>query len=151
MYSLKQVMTREEYRKYVDSKSTDSKLLRNILRAYLVGGLICALGQFFTNSFRQMGFDADTVASLTAMTMVFLGVAFTGLNIYDDLGRFAGAGSIVPITGFANSIVSPAMEYKSEGYVLGIGARMFLIAGPVLVYGISASIVAGIIHYLLRF
>lgn len=148
---MQQVMTREEYRKYVDSKSTNSKLLRNVLRAYLVGGLICAAGQFFTNSFRQRGFDTDIVASLTSMVMVFLGVVFTGLNIYDDLGRFAGAGSIVPITGFANSIVSPAMEYKSEGYVLGIGARMFLIAGPVLVYGISVSIVAGIIHYLLRF
>lgn len=148
---MQQVMTREEYRKYVDSKSPDSKLLRNVLRAYLVGGLISAVGQLFTNSFRQMGFDTDMVASLTAMVMVFLGVLFTGLNIYDDLGRFAGAGSIVPITGFANAIVSPAMEYKSEGYVLGIGARMFLIAGPVLVYGISASIVAGIIYYLLRF
>lgn len=148
---MQQVMTREEYRKYVDSKSPDSKLLRNVLRAYLVGGLISAVGQFFINSFRQMGFDTDMVASLTAMVMVFLGVLFTGLNIYDDLGRFAGAGSIVPITGFANAIVSPAMEYKSEGYVLGIGARMFLIAGPVLVYGISASIVAGIIYYLLRF
>lgn len=148
---MQQVMTREEYKKYVDSKSPDSKLLRNILRAYLVGGLICAVGQFFTNSFRQMGFDTDIVASLTAMVMVFLGVLFTGLNLYDDLGRFAGAGSIVPITGFANSIVSPAMEYRNEGYVLGIGARMFLLAGPVLVYGISSSIIAGIIHYLLRF
>ena len=148
---MQQVMTREEYKKYVENKSTDSKLLRNILRAYLVGGLICAVGQFFTNSFRQMGFDTDMVASLTAMTMVFLGVAFTGLNLYDDLGRFAGAGSIVPITGFANSIVSPAMEYRSEGYVLGIGARMFLIAGPVLVYGVTASIIAGMIYYLLRF
>ncbi len=109
------------------------------------------IGQFFTNSFKKMGFDTDIVASLTAMTMVFLGVMLTGFNIYDDIGRFAGAGSIVPITGFANSIVSPAMEYRSEGYILGIGARMFLIAGPVLVYGISASIVAGILHYLLRF
>ena len=148
---MQQVMTREEYRKYVGSKSTDSKLLRNVLRAYLVGGLICGVGQFFTNSFKQMGFDPDMTAALTSMTMVFLGVLFTGLNLYDDLGRFAGAGSIVPITGFANSIVSPAMEYRSEGYVLGIGARMFLIAGPVLVYGISTSVVAGILHYLLRF
>lgn len=148
---MQQVMTRDEYKKYVDSKSPDSKLLRNILRAYLVGGLICIVGQFFTNSFRQMGYDTDIVASLTAVVMVFLGALFTGLNVYDDLGRFAGAGSIVPITGFANSIVSPAMEYKSEGYVMGIGARMFLIAGPVLVYGISVSIVAGIFHYLLRF
>lgn len=148
---MQQVMTREEYKKYVDSKSPDSKLLRNILRAYLVGGLICAGGQFFTNYFRRLGYDTDIVASLTAMVMVFLGVLFTGLNVYDDLGKFAGAGSIIPITGFANSIAAPGMEYKSEGYVLGIGARMFLLAGPVLVYGISASIVAGIIYYLLRF
>lgn len=148
---MQQVMTREEYRKYVDSKSANSKVLRNVCRAYLVGGLICVVGQFFSNSFKQMGFNPEVTSSLTSMTMVFLGVLFTGLNVYDDLGKFAGAGSIVPITGFANSIVSPAMEYKNEGYVLGIGARMFLIAGPVLVYGISASIIAGILHYLLRF
>ena len=144
-------MTRDEYKKYVDSKAPDSKLLRNVTRAFAVGGLICVLGQVFTNTYRGMGFDVDISAALTSMSMVFLGVLFTGLNLYDDLGRFAGAGSIVPITGFANSIASPAMEYKSEGYVLGIGARMFLIAGPVLVYGISASILAGILHYLLKF
>ena len=148
---MQQVMSKEEYKKYVDKKSPNSKLLLNASRAFLVGGLICAVGQFFSNSFRQMGFDPDIVASLTAMTMVFLGVLFSALNIYDDLGKFAGAGSIVPITGFANSIVSPAMEYRSEGYVLGIGARMFLIAGPVLVYGITASVIVGIIHYLIRF
>lgn len=148
---MQQIMTKGEYKKYVDSKSPASKLLRNVLRAFVVGGLICAVGQFFTNTFKQMGFDADTVASLTAVAMVFLGVLFTALNLYDDLGRFAGAGSIVPITGFANSIASPAMEYKSEGYILGIGARMFLIAGPVLVYGISASVIVGIIYYLIRF
>jgi stage V sporulation protein AC len=148
---LQQVMTGDEYKKYVDSKAPDSKLLRNVIRAFSVGGLICVVGQFFVNSFSRMGFDMDVSASLTSMTMIFLGVLFTGLNLYDDLGRFAGAGSIVPITGFANSIASPAMEYKSEGYVLGVGARMFLIAGPVLVYGISASIIVGILHYLLKF
>ncbi len=121
------------------------------MRAYIVGGAICMVGQFFLNSFRQMGFDQEISASLTSVVMVFLGVTFTALDLYDELGRFAGAGSIVPITGFANSITSPAIEYKSEGYVLGIGARMFLIAGPVLVYGISISIIMGIIHYLIRF
>lgn len=148
---MQQVMSKEEYKKYVDKKSPDSKTLVNVSRAFLVGGLICAVGQFFSNSFKQMGFDPDIVSSLTAMTMVFLGVFFSALNLYDDLGKFAGAGSIVPITGFANSIVSPAMEYRSEGYVLGIGARMFLVAGPVLVYGITASVIVGIIHYLIRF
>lgn len=148
---MQNVMTKDEYRKYVDKKSPDSKILRNLVRAFAVGGAICMVGQFFTNAYMQRGLSQDMTASLTAMTMVFLGILFTGLNIYDELGRYAGAGSIVPITGFANSIVSPAMEYKSEGYVMGIGARMFLIAGPVLVYGISVSVIAGIIYYLLRF
>lgn len=148
---MQQVFTKDEYRKYVDKISPNSKVARNFLRAYLVGGLICMLGQFFLNSFRQMGLDQDISASLTSVVMVFFGVAFTALDLYDELGKFAGAGSIVPITGFANSIASPAIEYKSEGYVLGIGARMFLIAGPVLVYGISISIIIGVIHYLIRF
>lgn len=148
---MQQVMSREEYKKYVEKKSPNSRLLLNVSRAFLVGGLICMLGQFFMNSFNAMGFDKDITASLTSVVMVFLGVLFTALNIYDDLGKFAGAGSIVPITGFANSIASPAMEYKSEGFVMGIGTRMFLIAGPVLVFGISASILAGIIHYLIKF
>lgn len=144
-------MTREQYKKFVEKKSPGSKTIRNFMKAYVVGGLICSVGQFFTNTFRQMGLEADAVASLTAVVMVFLGVLFTALNIYDDLGKFAGAGSIVPITGFANSIASPAMEYKSEGFILGIGARMFLIAGPVLVYGIGSSVVIGVFHYLIRF
>jgi stage V sporulation protein AC len=146
---LQQVMTKDEYRKYVDQKSPNSNLLRNIPRAFLVGGLICVIGQFFTNSFKSMGMGKEAVSSLTSIVMIFLGIFFTALNLYDDLGKFAGAGSIVPITGFANSIASPAMEYKSEGLVLGIGARMFLIAGPVLVHGIGASIIAGIIYYLI--
>ncbi len=147
---MEKIMTKQEYQKYVDKKSPNSKLFRNIVRAFVVGGLICIIGQFFSNVFKSRGLDADASASLTAMAMIFLGALFTGLNIYDELGRFAGAGSIVPITGFANSIVAPAMEYKSEGYVLGVGAKMFLIAGPVIVYGVSISIVAGIIYFLLN-
>ncbi len=148
---MQQVFTKDEYRKYVDKISPNSKTARNVLRAYIVGGLICMIGQFFLNSFRMMGLDQDMSASLTSVVMIFLGVTFTALDLYDEMGKFAGAGSIVPITGFANSIASPAIEYKSEGYVLGIGARMFLIAGPVLVYGITISIIIGIIHYLIRF
>jgi len=147
---LQKVMSKDEYKKYVDKKSPNSKLLRNIFRAYLVGGLICVLGQFFSNSYKKLGLDEESAAAVTAITMIFLGIAFTAMNIYDNLGKFAGAGSIVPITGFANSIASPGMEYKSEGYVLGIGARMFILAGPVLVFGISASVVAGIIYYLIH-
>ncbi|HHY24118.1 MAG TPA: stage V sporulation protein AC [Clostridiaceae bacterium] len=143
-------LTNKEYREYVEKKSPKSKILRNIIRAFIVGGLICVIGQFINNFFRARGMDIDVSGSLTSIIMIFLGALLTGLNIYDDLGKFAGAGSIVPITGFANSIVSPAMEFKSEGYIMGVGARMFVIAGPVLVYGISASIIAGIIYYLLR-
>jgi stage V sporulation protein AC len=147
---VQQVMTKDDYRKYVDKVSPNSKTVRNVLRAFMVGGLICVIGQFFMNSFKKMGLSQEVTSSLTSIVMIFLGVSLTALNLYDDLGKFAGAGSIVPITGFANSIASPAIEYKSEGYVLGIGARMFLIAGPVLVYGISMSIIVGIIHFLLK-
>ncbi len=147
---MQKVLTKQEYQKYVDKKSPNSKLFRNLVRAFVVGGLICIIGQFFLNIYKSMGLAPDISASMTSMTMIFLGALFTGLNVYDELGRYAGAGSIVPITGFANSIVSPAMEYKSEGYVLGVGAKMFLIAGPVIVYGVSISVVAGVIHFLLR-
>ena len=142
--------TKKEYEKYVEKKALKSKILRNVFRAFLVGGLICTIGQFITNMLKMRGLSQDDVSGITSSIMIFLGIFFTGLNIYDELGKFAGAGSIVPITGFANSIVSPAMEHKSEGYVMGVGARMFVVAGPVLVYGISASVAAGIIYFLLK-
>lgn len=148
---MQKTFTKKEYKQYVEAKSPKSKILRNIIRAFMVGGLICVIGQLFSNLLKSRGIGADGVSSLTSIIMVFLGALFTGLNVYDDLGRYAGAGSIVPITGFANSIVSPAMEFKSEGYVTGVGARMFVIAGPVLVYGVTASVVVGIIYYLIRF
>ena len=147
---MQKTFTNKEYQQYVEKKSPKSKILRNVIRAFAIGGLICVVGQFFTNILKARGFGSDMAGNLTALILVFLGALFTGLNVYDELGRFAGAGSIVPITGFANSIVSPAMEFKSEGYITGVGAKMFVIAGPVLVYGISASVVAGIIHYLLK-
>lgn len=144
-------ITKKEYQDYVNSKSPKSKLARNILRAFAVGGLICVVGQFFINLFASTGLGKDETASLTTLIMIFIGALLTGINVYDEIGRFAGAGSIIPITGFANSIVSPAMEFKSEGYITGVGARMFFIAGPVLVYGISASVIIGIFHYLTIF
>jgi stage V sporulation protein AC len=143
--------TKEEYSEYVDKVSPKSKVLRNVIRAFIVGGLICVFGQFINNLLTMRGLDKDTAATLTSFILVFTGALFTGLNVYDELGRYAGAGSIVPITGFANSIVSPAMEFKSEGFITGVGAKMFVIAGPVLVYGISTSVIVGIIYYLLRF
>lgn len=148
---MQKVFTKQEYQKYVDKKSPNSKIFRNIVRAFVIGGLICIIGQFISNILRSKGLRLDDASNLTSLILVLLGAVLTGLNVYDEIGRYAGAGSIVPITGFANSIVSPAMEFKSEGYVMGVGAKMFVIAGPVLVYGISASVVAGIIYYLLKF
>jgi len=139
----------KEYQKYVQQKMPKSHIVTNCAKAFVGGGLICMLGQaisdFATNYYQLAKPDA---ASFTAIVLVFLGATLTGLGVYDDLGKFFGAGTIVPITGFANSIVSPAMEFKREGYVLGIGAKLFIIAGPVLVYGISSSILVGLISYM---
>ena len=147
---MQNTMTKEEYRKYSEKVSPKSKTLRNVIRAFFIGGLICSIGQFFTNVYTSRGYDQAETASLTSMTMIFIAILLTSLNVYDEIGKFGGAGATIPITGFANSIVSPAMEFKTEGYVMGLGAKMFTVAGPVLVYGISASIIAGIIYYLLH-
>lgn len=127
-----------------------SRLLRNCIRAFIVGGIICDVGQLFNNYFTKMGLPKDDVSSLVSIVMVFLGAFLTGIGIYDKIAGFAGAGSLVPITGFANSIVSPAMEFKKEGFIFGVAAKMFVIAGPVLVYGIGSSVVVGIIYYFAR-
>jgi stage V sporulation protein AC len=148
--SMKKEITKGEYRKYVEKKAPKSKVLRNMARAFIVGGLICVMGQIITNLLKNRGLNQIDTASLTSMILILAAIILTAFNIYDEIGKFAGAGSIVPITGFANSIVSPAMEHKSEGYILGVGAKMFIIAGPVLVYGISASVVAGIIYFLVK-
>lgn len=138
----------KEYSKYVDEKIPKPSYLKNCIKAFIVGGLICIVGQFLTNYFTSLGLNKKDVASATPIVLVSLGAFFTGLGLYDKLGKFAGAGSIVPITGFANSIVSPAMEFKREGYVFGVAARMFNIAGPVLVYGYGSSVVYAFIYYL---
>lgn len=127
-----------------------SHLLRNCIRAFIVGGVFCAIGQFFNSSLTKLGLPKEDVASWVSIIMVFIGAFLTGLGIYDKIAVFAGAGSLVPITGFANSIVSPAMEFKKEGFIFGVGAKMFVIAGPVLVYGIGSSVVVGIIYYLFK-
>lgn len=146
---MKKTFTKEDYANYVKSVSPNSKLGINVMKAFVVGGLICIIGQFVINYFKAKGLDKETVSSLTSIVMIFLGAFLTGLNVYDEIGRFAGAGSIVPISGFANSVASPAMEFKSEGLILGMGAKMFIVAGPVIVYGICSSIIVGIIYYLL--
>lgn len=140
----------QRYKDMVDKTNPPSSLLKDCIFAFLVGGLICDIGQLVMNLFLSLGVSQEDVGAYVASIMVFLGAFFTGLGLYDNLGKFAGAGSIVPITGFANSIVSPAMEFKKEGYVFGVGSKMFVIAGPVLVFGISASIIVGLLYYIFK-
>ena len=138
-------MTNQEYRKYVARRCPPSPLGRDMFRAFLSGGLICALGQGILALWSLAGLEEENAAGATSVTLIFLGVLLTGLGVYDRLAKFCGAGTLVPITGFANSIASPALEFKSEGFVAGMAAKMFVIAGPVLVYGLSASVVYGLL------
>ena len=138
-------MTNDEYRQYAQEHSPRSHMLQNMLRAFLSGGLICLIGQFFITFYSGFGLDKELAGTAASMTLVFLGAALTALGIYDDIAKFSGAGTLVPITGFANSIASPAIEFKTEGMITGTAAKMFIIAGPVIVYGVSASIIYGII------
>lgn len=143
-------MTNKDYNINVQKKSPPSNIYVNMLWAFVIGGGICTIGQIISNAYMKAGISKDDVATATAISMIFLGALFTGLNMYDRLAKRAGAGTIVPITGFANAIVSPAMEFKSEGFILGMGAKMFVIVGPVIVYGTIASIVVGIITFIIR-
>ena len=143
-------MTKTGYEEYVKTKSPNSPLAKNICLAYLIGGIICMIGQAFNDAYTAMGTPKEVAAGATSITLIFLGALLTGLNLYDKIAKFAGAGTIVPITGFANSIVAPAMEFKSEGYVLGMSAKMFTIAGPVLVFGTVASFAAGLVLWIFR-
>lgn len=138
--------TKQTYQNYVDKKSPNSPILKNCFNAFWVGGLICSIGQIILNICKERGFDTQTSGTIVSILLIGIAAFLTGLNLFNRIGKFAGAGSLVPITGFANSIVSPAMEYKSEGYVMGVGGKMFTVAGPVLVFGISASILVGIVY-----
>ena len=138
--------TKQTYQNYVDKESPNSPILKNCFNAFWVGGLICSVGQIILNICKERGFDTQTSGTIVSILLIAISAFLTGLNLFNKIGKFAGAGSLIPITGFANSIVSPAMEYKSEGYVMGVGSKMFTVAGPVLVFGISASILVGIIY-----
>lgn len=138
--------TKQSYQEYVDKKSPNSPILKNCFNAFWVGGLICTIGQVILNICKERGFDTQLSGTVVSIILIGISAFLTGLNVFNKIGKFAGAGSLIPITGFANSIVSPAMEYKSEGYVMGVGGKMFTVAGPVLVFGISASIIVGIIY-----
>ena len=140
--------TPKQYQEYVNKKSPNSPIFKNCFNSFWVGGLICMLGQFILEICKYNGLDKTASSAIVSICLIFLSAFLTSLNIFNKIGKFAGAGSLVPITGFANSIVSPAMEYKSEGYVMGVGAKMFTVAGPVLVYGISTSIIIGLLYLL---
>ena len=137
-------MTNRKYGEYIRKKQPPSPVWRDTLRAFAVGGLICALGQGLLSFYTARGLDRDSAGTAVSLTLVFLGALLTGLGVYDDIARFAGAGTLVPITGFANSVVAPALEFKREGYITGTAVKMFTIAGPVIVFGISASVVYGL-------
>ena len=140
-----------EYAKLVERLAPKSDMARGLLRSFWVGGLICVLGQVITDIFAygfQWGMQSASTA--TSICLIFLSALLTGLGVYDRIGKYAGAGSIVPITGFANSVVAPAMEFRREGLVMGVGAKMFTLAGPVLVYGIGSSIIVGLIRFFWR-
>lgn len=139
---------KRKFKKLSSQSTPKTNLVKRCINAFIVGGLICDIGQFFNNYFLSTGIAREDVPTYVAIVMVFIGALLTGLGVYDKIANFAGAGTVVPITGFANAIVSPAMEFKREGFIFGVAAKMFTIAGPVLVYGISSSVLVGLIHYI---
>ena len=141
-------MTEREYGKLVQSMAPKSPILKDCVNAFWIGGLICAIGQLFLNGYTTLGLDKTDAGTATSMTLVAISALLTGLSLYDNIAKHAGAGTLVPITGFANSIAAPAVEFKTEGMVLGVGGKMFQIAGPVIVYGVSASVIYGIIYWI---
>ena len=143
-------MTQRQYGRLVQEMSPRSPMWKDCLNAFLVGGLICAIGQGILNGYTALGLEKDAAGTATSMTLVALSALLTGLSLYDNIAKFAGAGTLVPITGFANSIAAPAVEFKTEGFVLGVAAKMFTIAGPVIVYGLAASVVYGLIYWIIQ-
>lgn len=142
---MEKINTQKEYSEYVNKKSPNSPILKDCFNAFWVGGLICSIGQIIMDFCMYKGMDNTLASTVVSISLITISAILTALNVFNRIGKFAGAGSLVPITGFANSIVSPAIEYKSEGYVMGVGGKMFTVAGPVLVFGISASVIIGII------
>ena len=141
-------MTEREYGKIVKDLSPNSPMWKDCLLAFVVGGLICALGQLAMNGYMALGLEKEDAGTAASMSLVVLSALLTGLSVYDDIAKHAGAGTLVPITGFANAVAAPAVEFKTEGFILGVGAKMFTIAGPVIVYGVFASVVYGLIYWI---
>jgi len=141
-------ISKKDYAELTKKRSPNTKLPITLTKAFLIGGIICTVGQGFKHLYSALGFDKLDAGALTSMSLIFLSALLTGLKIYDKIAKHGGAGTLVPITGFANAVVAPALEYKTEGYVLGIGAKMFTIAGPVILYGVTASVIYGIMLYI---
>ena len=141
-------MTEREYGKMIQEIAPRSPIVKDCFNAFWIGGLICTLGQLIMNGWAALGMDKTDAGTATSMTLVALSALLTGLSLYDNIAKHAGAGTLVPITGFANAIAAPAVEFKTEGFILGVGAKMFTIAGPVIVYGVSASVVYGLIYWI---
>ena len=141
-------MTEKEYGKLIGEMAPKSPIVKDCFNAFWIGGLICCIGQLIINGYTALGLDETNAGTATSMSLVVLSALLTGLSLYDDIAKHAGAGTLVPITGFANSIAAPAVEFKTEGFVLGVGAKIFTIAGPVILYGVSASVVYGIIYWI---
>lgn len=143
-------ISNQEYGELAKRRSPASAMYKTIPMAFVIGGVICCIGEGLLNMYTAFGLSEEQAGMWTSMTLIFLSALLTGLKLYDRIAQHAGAGTLVPITGFANSVVSPALDFKSEGYVLGLGAKMFIISGPVIVYGISASVIYGLIYYMFK-
>ena len=141
-------MSNKDYDKFVQKRAEKSPIVKNCLFAFVIGGAICVLGQAIMDGFTALGLDKTDAGTATSVSLVALSALLTGLNLYNKLGRFGGAGTLVPITGFANAVVSPAMDFKTEGFITGMAAKMFTVAGPVIVFGVSASVVYGLIYWI---
>lgn len=138
----------KEYDKIVKKNSPKSKCFVNSIKAFLIGGAICVIGQGLTDIYKAIGISEDISKTLTSISLIFIGIVLTAIGVYDKIAKHAGAGTLVPITGFANAVASPAIEFKAEGYITGLGAKLFIIAGPVIVYGVSASVIYGLIYWI---
>ena len=141
-------MTEKEYEKMAQAMAPKSPMWKDCFNAFWIGGLICTLGQLIMNGYLALDMEKMDASCATSMTLVALAALLTGLSVYDDIAKHAGAGTLVPITGFSNAVAAPAIEFKTEGFILGVGAKMFTIAGPVIVYGVSASVIYGLIYWI---
>lgn len=139
-------MSNAEYDEYIKAKTPNSKLFTNCIKAFVIGGIICIIGQALLNLYQYLGLNKEDASSVVSVSLIFISALLTGLDIYPKIAKHAGAGTLVPITGFSNSVAAPALEAKTEGYILGVGAKIFTIAGPVILFGTLASMIAGIVY-----